>query len=399
MKYVVVVPDGMADRPLPELDGKTPMQAAHKPNMDALARHGKVGRVQTIPEGMPPGSDVANMALMGYDPRIAYTGRGPLEAASMGVDLDSRDVAFRCNLVYTDGTTMIDYSSGHITTEEARILMQFVNEKLGNSVINFFPGISYRHLLVWRNGSDQIECTPPHDITGKPIESHLPVGDNDTKIRQMMFDSMEILSKHEINKRRLDEGKNIANMIWPWSPGVPPHMSTFGAKFGLTGSVISGVDLVKGIGKYAGLQVIEVPGATGYFDTNYYGKSQYALESLKERDFVFVHVEAPDEAGHEGLIDSKIEAIQQIDEKIVGPIVEGLRKQNNPFRILVSPDHPTPITIKTHVADPVPFILYDVRNEEKTQSLPYDERAIEETDFRVEDGFLLMNLLLERDSR
>ncbi len=392
-KYILLVPDGMADRPMPELDGKTPMEVAEKPNMDLLAANGRVGMVQTIPEGMDPGSDVAAMSLMGYDPRTYYTGRAPIEAASMRVPLDTKDVAFRCNLVSSDGETMLDYSGGHVTTEEARELITLVNEKLGTRRIAFYPGISYRHIVVWRDGSPDVTTAPPHNITGKPIAPYLPEGDNDQALRNLMFDSLEILDNHPINRRRRDEGHLPANMIWLWGQGFAVSVPSFFSKTGLTGSVIAAVDLVKGMGIAAGLKAPAVPGVTGYVDTNYEGKAQYALDVLKTNDFVLVHVEAPDEAGHNGDIDAKIEAIEAVDRRVLGILLEGL-KDFERFRILVVPDHVTPISIRTHASDPVPFTLFSSFEPAGT-NLPFDERAVPETKLRVEEGFRLIELLLE----
>jgi 2,3-bisphosphoglycerate-independent phosphoglycerate mutase len=392
-KYILLVPDGMADRPLDELDGKTPMQVAKKPNMDLLAAHGRVGMVQTIPEGMDPGSDVAAMSLMGYDPRTYYTGRAPIEAASMRVPLDPKDVAFRCNLVSSDGETMLDYSGGHVSTEEARDLITLVNEKLGTRKIVFYPGISYRHIMVWRDGSPDVKTVPPHNITGKPIKPSLPEGDNDETLRRLMFDSLEILDNHPINRRRRDEGHLPANMIWLWGQGFAVSVPSFFSRTGLTGSVIAAVDLVKGMGIAAGLKAPTVPGVTGYLDTNYEGKAQYALDALKTNDFVLVHVEAPDEAGHNGDIDAKIEAIEAIDRRVLGVMLEGL-KEFDGFRMIVVPDHVTPISIKTHASDPVPFLLYS-SFEPATGYLPFDERAVPETKIRVNEGFRLISSLWE----
>ncbi len=392
IKYILVVPDGMGDRPLDELGGKTPMQVAKKPNMDFLAANGVVGAVQTIPPGMEPGSDVAAMSLLGYDPRVYYTGRAPIEAASMKIPLEPKDVAFRCNLVSTDGENMVDFSGGHVSTEEAHELISLVNEKLGTRQITFYPGISYRHIMVWRGGSPDLKCTPPHDITGKPIAEYLPVGDNDDALRGMMFDSLEILDNHPINRRRREAGKLPANMIWLWGQGFSVNVPNFTAKTGVTGSVIAAVDLVKGMGLAAGLNAPTVPGVTGYLDTNFEGKAQYALEALQKRDFAVVHIEAPDEAGHNGDIDAKIQAIQDIDKKVIGTLLNGL-KEVPKFRILVVPDHVTPIAIRTHGSDPVPFALYS-SFEPSSTNLPFDERSVPETKLRVEEGFHLIDLLL-----
>lgn len=391
-KYILLVPDGMADRPLDELDGKTPMQIARKPHMDYLAANGRVGAVHTIPEGMDPGSDVAAMSLLGYNPREYYTGRGPIEAVNMEIPLDRNDVAFRCNLVSSDGETMIDYSGGHVSTEEARELMTYVNDKLGTNKISFYPGVSYRHIMVWRGGSADVKTEPPHNITGQPISDYLPKGDGENTLRSLIFDSIEILSGHPVNRRRRDEGKSPANMIWPWGQGRALSLPNFLAKTGMTGAVITAVDLIKGLGRATGMKVVDVPGATGYLDTNFEGKAQYALEALKERDFVFVHVEAPDEAGHIGDIDAKIEAIENIDKRTLGPLLDGL-KGIECFRIMVVPDHVTPIATKTHASDPVPFAIYSSFEPGGT-TLPFDERAVPETKLRIEEGFRLIDLLL-----
>jgi len=391
VKYILLIPDGMADRPLDELDGKTPMQVARKPNMDHLAANGKVGAVYTIPQGMDPGSDVAAMSLLGYDPRTYYTGRGPIEAASMEIPLERKDVAFRCNLVSSDGETMIDYSAGHVSTEEARELMTFVNEKLGTRRISFYPGVSYRHIMVWRDGSLDVNTTPPHNIMGEPIEDHLPQGDGEQTLRGLIYDSIDLLDNHPINRRRRDAGKNPANMIWPWGQGRTLDLPSFATKTGLTGAVVAAVDLVKGLGRAAGLKVVDVPGATGYLDTNFEGKARYALDALHERDFALVHIEAPDEAGHIGNIDAKIEAIENVDKKVLGTLLEGL-KEVEQFRILVAPDHVTPISIRTHAEDPVPFVLFS-SFEPAGSNLPFDERAVQETKLRVEEGFRLIDLL------
>jgi len=390
MKYILLVPDGMADRPLDELDGKTPMQVAKKPNMNYLAAHGRVGAVQTIPQGMDPGSDVAAMSLLGYDPRVFYTGRAPIEAVSMQIPLEKSDVAFRCNLVSSDGEKMIDYSGGHVSTEEARELITFVNEKLGTRKLSFYPGISYRHIMVWHGGSPDVKTTPPHNITGKPLEGHWPEGDGDDILRGLMFDSLELLNDHPVNQKRRAEDKHPANMIWLWGQGRALDVPDFALKTGKTGAVVAAVDLVKGLGRAAGLKVPTVPGVTGYLDTHFEGKAQYALDALKDRDFVFVHVEAPDEAGHNGDIDAKIAAIENIDKRVLGPMLEGLKGQQ--FRILIAPDHVTPISIKTHASDTVPFIVYSSSEETET-NLPFDERSVPDTKLRVEDGFRLIELL------
>lgn len=393
IKYIMLVPDGMADRPLPQLDGKTPLQVARTPNMDFLAAGGAVGSVQTIPDGMDPGSDVAALSLLGYDPRKYYTGRGPIEAVSLEIPLDSSDVAFRCNLVSSDGETMIDYSAGHVSTEEARELMGFVNGKLGTHKVSFYPGVSYRHIMVSRGGSPDVKTVPPHNITGQPIAPSLPQGDDDSMLRGLIFDSIEILDGHPINRRRRDEGRKAANMIWPWGQGRALSLPGFSSKTSLTGAVVAAVDLTKGLGRAAGLRVIDVPGATGYLDTNFEGKALCTLEALKTCDFVYLHVEAPDEAAHIGDIDAKIEAIENIDGRTLGVLMDGLRGTER-YRIMVVPDHVTPISIKSHASDPVMFSLYS-SFEPAENSLPFDERAIPETGLRVNEGSDLISLLLK----
>lgn len=392
MKYILVVLDGMADEFLPELDGKTPMMVARKPNLDRLAARGQVGIVTTTPPGMSPGSDVTNLSILGYDPRKYYTGRGPLEAASLEIPLETRDVAFRCNLVSTDGAAITESSAGHVSTEEARVLIELLDEKLGTSRIKFYPGVSYRHITVWRDGSADVECAAPYRIVGEPFREHLPMGDGEDKLRSMIYDSYEILDGHPINRRRVDEGHHPANMVWFWGQGVQPDIPPFFNLRGMTGSVVAAVDLIRGIGRMVGLKLYDVPGATGYTDTNYLGKGQYAVGALRQQDFVWVHIEAPDEAAHEGDLDAKIEAIEQIDEKVIGTIVEGM-KDIGEFRLLALPDHPTPVKTRSHSDSPVPFVLYSSA-QETANSLPYDERALDEAKLRVEEGHRLIELLL-----
>jgi len=377
--------------------------------MDLLASKGKVGMVRTVPEGFPPGSDVANLTVMGYDPRKYYSGRSPLEAASIGVELGPDDVAFRCNLVtlrLTGGKSassgrgrravMEDFSAGHITTQEARILIEEIDSKLGSDHIRFYPGVSYRHLMVWKGGKDKMECTPPHDIQDKDILDYLPRGEGDDVINALMEASTELLLTHPVNKGRQENGKRIANSIWLWGQGKRPSMPTFREKFGLEGSMISAVDLTKGIGIYAGFDVITVPGATGWLDTNYVGKAEHALFSLKTKDFVYVHVEAPDEAGHTGDLKSKLKAIEDFDEFVVGNIMHGM-KQFDEYRIMVLPDHPTPIEIRTHSSDPVPFIIYDNKKERQGEPVSYDEQIASRKDaLFVQEGHKLMELFLKK---
>lgn len=407
MKYIILLGDGMADRPRKDLGGRTCLQAARTPNLDQLATLGEVGMVRTVPPGFPPGSDVANLSVLGYDPRTYYTGRSPLEAASIGVQLGPDDVAFRCNLVTlrVTGTTgpagsrrrkavMEDFSAGHISTEEARTLIEEIGGKLGTDRLRFYPGVSYRHLMVWKGGKDRIECTPPHDIQDREIEDYLPRGEGDDVINGLMEASYDLLLNHPVNKGRLEAGKRSANSIWLWGQGRRPSMPTFREKYGIEGAVISAVDLTKGLGVYAGFEVVNVPGATGWIDTNYVGKAEHALFALKTRDIVYLHVEAPDEAGHTGDVKNKIKAIEDFDELIVGNIREGM-KQFDEYRILALPDHPTPIEIRTHSAEPVPFVLYDSRKPRKGGPVAYCEAIADRKDALVfDEGFRLMDHFL-----
>ena len=395
MKYIVLVGDGMADYPIPELGGLTPLQAADTPNMNFIAKHGKCGVAKTVPDDKPPGSDVANLSIMGYDPDKYYSGRGPLEAASIGIDLEKDDIAFRCNLITEKNGLIADYSSGHISSEEAGILIKAVDKELGKSC-RFHAGVSYRHLLVMKR-AEFAQCTPPHDVVGQSIDDVLPRGEDSQYLISLIKASQPVLENHEVNNKRKKAGKNIANLIWPWGQGKAPEMPFFKDMFGVSGSIISAVDLLKGIGKYAGLNVIDVPGATGYLDTNFSGKAQYALDSLKERDFVLVHVEAPDEAGHMGNIEAKIKAISDFDEKVVGGMLNELGGFGD-YKILVLPDHPTPISIKTHTREPVPFAIYSsVESADYVDR--YDEFAAKEGIFGLVEGHRLMNLLIGRSGK
>lgn len=399
MKYLVLIPDGSADEPRPELGGLTPLQAAVTPNMDRLARAGLVGLARTIPDGFAPGSDVANLCVLGYDPHLYYTGRAPLEAASLGINLGEGEVAFRCNLVCVEAGIMRDFSAGHIETDEAAQIIAFLQKNLGQDDTNFFPGLSYRHIMVSRGRGLEAQCTPPHDITGKPIEPHLPHGDDGGWLRSLMEASARLLADHPVNQKRVGEGKLPANMIWLWGQGTAPALPTFQERFGLKGSVISAVDLVKGLGKYAGLEIIKVPGATGWLDTDYTAKARYALKELKSKDFVYVHVEAPDEASHAGDSAAKIEAIERFDSQLLGTLLEGLAKVPN-HRILIMPDHATPLAIKTHNSAPVPFLFHDsARTGEREQAIneevgaaneAFSEEAGAANDLRFDRGWELM---------
>ena len=393
MKYAIILGDGMSDYPVKELGDITPLMYAKKPNMDFIAGHAcHYGLCQTTVEGLPAGSDVANLTVMGYDPRKYYHGRGPLEAMSMGISLKPIDVAFRCNLITISDGLINDYSAGHITTEEAGELIRYMDKKLGDSHTRFYPGISYRHLLVLNGGCADVACDAPHDYTGEQVDSHLPRGEGSERIIEMIKMSWDLLGSHPINKKRVSEGKNPANSIWPWGQGRTPAMPLFEEKYGIKGAVISAVDLIKGIGAGAGLEVVNVPGATGYFDTDYGAKAKYALQVLKEKDFVFIHVEAPDEAGHEGMVKEKVKAIEDIDGKIVGPILKGMRGLGD-FKVMVLPDHPTPLSIKTHSRDPVPYAIYDSR-QNINNNKAYDERSMADG-LHIERGHELMDLFIK----
>ena len=399
MKYIVLLGDGMSDYPFDSLGGKTPLEYAHTPNMGFMARGGGIGLAKTVPDGFPPGSDVANLSVFGYDVVKYYTGRSPLEAASMGVDLAPDDVAFRCNLVTLTegmgGLIMDDFSGGHISTEEAALLIAEIEEHLGGGEFNFYPGVSYRHLMVWHGGRDRLETTPPHDISDRLVLPHFPKGEGAEAVADLMRRSREILERSEVNGKRIAEGKKPANSIWLWGQGKAPKMPDYKTRYGLTGSVISAVDLIKGIGVYAGLENIDVPGATGYIDTDYLAKANYALKALEEKDFVYVHVEAPDEAAHSGSLENKIMAIEDFDKKVVGTVLEGIKKFGQ-YRVIVLPDHATPVSTKTHSSDPVPFAIYP----SPMPGLPssekgYNEAAAEAAGFVVEKGAALMDYLLK----
>jgi 2,3-bisphosphoglycerate-independent phosphoglycerate mutase len=401
MKYIVLVGDGMADRPLRELDGKTPLQVASTPNMDRLASAGVLGKVRTVPDGMHPGSDVANLSILGYDPRKYYSGRAPLEASSIGVKLGEDDVAFRCNLVTLkfnrDKTraVMEDYSSGHITTEEAGELIREIDDKLGSEAIRFHPGVSYRHLMVWSGGQAEVECVPPHDILGRDIVDYLPVGKGEDTLRKLMLDSVDILEGHPVNRERIKNGKNPGNSVWFWGQGKRPAIPAFREKYGINGSLVSAVDLTRGLGICAGFEILDVPGITGYLDTNYKGKADAALDSLKRVDFVYIHVESPDEAGHSGKYQDKIKAIEDFDALVVGTVMRDAVKLGE-YRILLLPDHPTPVELRTHTADPVPFVLFDSRKARRNEGAEFSEKMLEQEGLlSFEEGYRLMDYFIK----
>ena len=357
MKYVLVVPDGASDWPVPELGGKTPLEVSRTPNLDRIASEGRVGTSAVIPPGMEPGSDIGNMSLMGYDPRKYYSGRGPLEAVSMGLPLGARDVAFRCNLVSTDGEVMLDHSGGNLAAADGRVLFDLVDRRLSGGGVRFYPGVAYRGIMAWQEGPMDVHCQPPHNILDRRLDERMPEGDGAERIRQLIWDSLDLLDGHELNRRAREEGRLPANAIWPWGQGRTPALPTYAAMRGVTGCVITAVDLIRGLGICAGLKVIEVPGATGYLDTNYRGKAEAAVRALHQLDFAMIHVEAPDECGHRGNYEGKVEAIERIDSDVVGPLLEGLSKMDD-CRVLVMPDHPTPVALRTHTMDPVPFVLW-----------------------------------------
>ena len=397
-KYVILIGDGMADWPIPSLDGRTPLEAARKPNMDFMASEGALGMVQVVPKEMHPGSDVSNLSILGYDPQEVYTGRSPLEAASMGVDLDSDDVAVRCNVVALKNSgadsEMEDFSAGHISTGEAAELLESMQRQVDGRGVRFYPGVSYRHLMVWPGGNDGVVTTPPHDIHGRRITEYLPKGEGAELLLELMAISREIFADHPVNRKRVQAGKLPGNSIWLWGQGKAPRMVPFREKYALSGSVVAAVDLIKGIGVYAGFRQVDVPGATGYTDTNFRGKGEHALRELEEQDFVLIHVEAPDEAGHNGDAPTKVHTIERIDEEIVGPLLERAR-QGGDLGILVLPDHPTPVEIRTHSQEPVPFVFYPVPEGLSSYSgKRYTEADGRSTGQFVEKGTSLIGYLL-----
>ena len=397
MKYAILQGDGMADYPLDSLGGKTPLEVAATPHMDWLAARGIFGLAYTIPEGFPPGSDVGNMSILGYDPALYHTGRSPLEAASMGVTLGPEDIAFRCNLVTlkeeASGAVMEDFTAGHISSEEGAEIIRDLNPRLGGNGVEFYPGVSYRHLMVWRGGEEGMVTTPPHDITDKKIAAYLPHGQGSEKLRALMDGSETLLARHPVNGQREAKGKRRATSVWLWGQGRAPTLPSLKERFGIQGGVISAVDIVNGLGVYAGLDRIRVPGITGFFDTNYQGKGEYGLRALAEKDFIFIHVEAPDEAGHMGDVGEKIKAIENFDEKVVGTLLRGMEQWPD-WRILLLPDHPTPIALKTHVADPVPFVLFSSSDTDERKGVGYNERDARKTGIVVKKAFNLIEGLI-----
>lgn len=402
MKYVVLLCDGMADLPRDDLSGKTPMGTANKPNMDKLAKVSEVGLVKTVIDTLKPGSDVANLSVLGYDPSVYYSGRSPLEAGSIGIDMKPTDVSFRCNLVtlsdeekYED-KTMVDYCSGDISTAEAAELIAFIQEKMGNEEFSFYSGVSYRHCLIWDHGTlDVGTLTPPHDITGRKITEYLGANKNGAKLINMMKRSYDLLKHHPVNLKRMEKGLRPANSLWFWGEGVRKDLMPFEKKYGLKGAMISAVDLLKGIGKFTGMEVINVQGATGYIDTNFSGKADAAINALKNgNDFVYIHVEAPDECGHRFEIENKVKSIELIDELILGPILREFEGED--IKILICPDHPTPLALKTHTNAPVPYLIYDSRKKNNGVDR-FDEESAEKTGVFVKVGHTLMDRFLEKN--
>ncbi len=404
MKYLVIVGDGMADYPMEQLGNKTALQYARTPNFDRLASEGELGLVRTVPPGLLPGSDTANLSVIGYNPLQYYTGRSPFEAISLGVDMNPDDVSFRCNLVtlsvdqpYSE-KTMVDYCAGEISTQEAGELIEIVDKNLGTENIDFHIGFRYRHLMVWHGSSDEWKLTPPHDISGKKISEYLPDGGEGTRVRRMMESSFNILADHPINKKRIKRGLNPANSIWIWGAGRKPLIPFFADKYGLKGSVISAVDLVKGIGLFAGLDPIEVEGATGYIDTNYSGKVEAALDALKQgRDFIYLHIEAPDECSHRFEVEKKIKAIELIDRHVVKVISEKLDQSGLEYSILLVTDHATPLSLGTHTSDPVPFTIFRSSDRKSNPGCLFDESSASETGLFIEEGYRLMDRFLGRE--
>ncbi|MYH39519.1 MAG: cofactor-independent phosphoglycerate mutase [Candidatus Dadabacteria bacterium] len=401
MKYLILQGDGMPDHKLPELDGRTPLEAADTPNLDEIAKRAEIfGIAKTIPDPLPPGSDVGNLAVLGYDPTKYYTGRSPLEAASIGISLGETDVAVRCNLVTLaerDGrTVMEDYSAGHITDDDAAGIIEDLKKEFDGEEFSLSQGVSYRHLLLWRGGNSGIRTTPPHDISGKEIAPWLPSGDGAEKLLSLMEKSRRILKDHPVNAKRRAKGKNTADSVWLWGEGTRPDMPPLQELYGITGSVVSAVDLVKGIGIFASMEVIEVPGATGYLDTNYAGKVSGAIESLRRVDLAMIHIEATDETGHVGDARLKIRAVEDFDQKVVGPALAGM-EQFGEYRVLVLSDHPTPIDLRTHTNEPVPFAILDSGNRSvKNGSLVYTEDSAASSGIFVEQGWKLMGTLVAR---
>lgn len=402
MKTLVLLCDGMADYPVKELGDKTPMGASVTPNMDKLAKKSYMGLVKTVADNMKPGSDVANLAVLGYDPQIYYSGRSPLEAGSIGIDMKPTDVSFRCNLVtlsdeadYAD-KTILDYCADDISTAEAREIIKTLAEHFNNDEFQLYSGVSYRHCLIWNNGTTDVgTLTPPHDITGKPIKDYIPSHPNAKKLYDMMVESYDVLKDHPVNKAREARGLRPANSMWLWGEGTRKSLMPFEEKYGLKGSIISAVDLLKGIGKFSGMNVVNVEGATGYIDTNFEGKASAAIQEFKNgQDFVYIHVEAPDECGHRHEIENKKKSLELIDEKILGPVLNALEEYDD-YKVLIMPDHATPLELRTHTNDPIPFLMYHKKGEVKGKD-EFTEQTCKETGVYIEDGHNILSIFLAR---
>ncbi len=400
MKYIIILGDGMADEPIAELGNKTPLQVADKPTIDKLAALGRNGLLDTIPEGFAPGSEIANLSVLGYDVASVFEGRGSLEAASMGIDIEADEMAMRCNLICIEDGKIKNHSAGHISNEEAEELILFLQEKLGNDIISFYPGVSYRHLLKMKGGNKHLTCTPPHDVPGTPYKDVLiqPVTKEAEEtalyLNDLIIRSQDLLENHPVNLKRAKQGKDKANSIWLWSPGYKPQMKTLSEIYNIqSGAVISAVDLIYGIGIYAGLKPVYVEGSTGLYDTNYEGKAQAAIEALKENDFVYLHIEASDEAGHEGNVPLKVKTIEYLDSRVVKPIFDEVSKWNEPVTIAILPDHPTPCSIKTHTNSPIPFIIYR-RDEKGDEVVVYDEVSAARGSYGLLKGSEFMDILI-----
>jgi 2,3-bisphosphoglycerate-independent phosphoglycerate mutase len=393
MKYVICLGDGMSDLPIPECGNKTPLQVATIPNIDFIAQNGQCGLVQTVPEELPPGSDVANMGILGYDPRKYYTGRGPIEAVSLGIDIPPGKIAFRCNVVYIEDEIMKDFSAGHISSEESSKILTELNSKLNTDIVKFFPGVSYRHIVLLDEKYIGLICTPPHDITDKKITEHLPKGSHAQELSDIMHQCAEIMQNSKVNKKRILEGKAPANNIWPWSQGKTPRYPSFESQNHIGGGIVTAVDLLKGIAKLAGLDAPFVEGATGFIDTNYQKKFERALKILEDKDFVYLHIEAPDEMGHIGSVEKKIKAIEDFDKHIVGPMVE-LQKTRPDIALLVLPDHPTPCKLKTHTRDAVPYAMY-IPGIKADSCQKYDEESVKKGNRKIPYSWNLLQTFLQ----
>lgn len=404
MKYLVILGDGMADEPIAALHGMTPLQYAQTPAIDQLTRMGRCGMLDTIPEGFAPGSEIANLSVLGYNVPEVFEGRGSLEAASMGIGIEPGEMAMRCNLICVENGNIKNHSAGHISSEEAEVLIRYLQQELGDDVVDFYPGVSYRHLLKVKGGNKNLTCTPPHDVPGTPFEDVMvQAATEDAKataemLRNLVRRSQELLENHPVNLERAAKGKDKANSIWPWSPGYRPAMKTLQELFGIKGgAVISAVDLIRGIGVYAGLEVIMVEGATGLYDTNYEGKTRAALEALRKVDFVFLHIEASDEAGHEGDVDLKVKTIEYLDRRVVKTVLETIADWDEPVTVALLPDHPTPCALRTHTRDAVPFVIYRP-GEEPDAVQVYDEQACRDGDFGMLKGLQFMQQLIRNEN-